>query len=302
MATITVFDAASLPADPGEGFVASATSSRLTLQYPATNYAEIYIGTGFAYASDGTPISGVVTGVELAVAGRVALTFADLAIRVPVVVDAILNNDAAALVRLLFGGNDLFWGSNGAEEINGLDGGDTMIALDGDDVVHGGLGADDVNGNIGQDNVFGDEGADIVRGGRGADTLDGGAGDDPHVNGNIGDDLVRGGSGNDTVYGGQGQDTLRGEVGLDLLSGDLGDDVLFGGSGADRFALRAGGGADRVADFNAAEGDRLLLSPGASYSFVTLNGYAGVRLSGGETLEFTGIAPSSATADWIVFG
>ena len=58
-------------------------------------------------------------------------------------------------------------------------------------------------------------------------------------------------------YGSTFADDISGGAGDDVLSGDAGDDTLTGGAGADRFIYSTGFGADRIADFNSAEGDTL---------------------------------------------
>lgn len=198
------------------------------------------------------------------------------------------------------GGADSLDGGAGADDLAGGTGNDFIRGLADDDVIDGGEGDDDVNGNTGADVVRGGDGADVVRGGQDNDYIFGGAGDDPHLNGNLGDDEVFGGDGRDTVFGGQGADMLFGEAGDDALSGDLGDDVLTGGAGADRFLVRAGGGLDRVADFNGADGDRVQLAPGTGYTIATLNADAAITLADGARLVLTGVAPG-ALGDWLVF-
>jgi Ca2+-binding RTX toxin-like protein len=202
----------------------------------------------------------------------------------------------------LFGapGNDSVDGGTGNDSIDAGADDDFVRGLDGNDTITGGGGNDDVNGNKGLDVVRGGEGADWVRGGQGNDTVYGESGEDPHVNGNLGDDWVYGGEGNDTAYGGQGDDRLYGEAGADYLSGDLGNDTLVGGPGADHFVFRAGAGRDQVSDFNAAEGDRVVLPSGTPYAVSALNGNAVIDLGGGHTLTLVGIGQMSA--DWIVFG
>jgi Ca2+-binding RTX toxin-like protein len=198
-------------------------------------------------------------------------------------------------------GNDRIFAGAGADTVEGRDGNDTVLGMGGDDQLSGGPGDDDVNGNAGNDVVNGDAGADTVRGGQGNDTVYGGAGDDPHVNGNRGDDLVYGGDGNDTVFGGQGNDTVYGDNGNDWVSGDLGNDVLYGGAGADRFLFRLGSGNDWAADFNFAQGDRIQLPTGTTYTLTSYQGQAMVTLSSGESLGLVGVAPSSFTSAWVVF-
>ena len=198
------------------------------------------------------------------------------------------------------GGIDSIDGDGGNDTILAGDGDDFVRALDDNDLVYGGAGADDVNGNQGQDVVYGDDGADSVRGGQGNDTVFGNEGDDPHVNGNIGADIVYGGNGNDQIFGGQNDDGLYGDAGNDTLSGDLGNDTLTGGAGADRFLFRPSTGADQIQDFNFAEGDRIALPAGTSYSFVTSGGATSISLGGTDILRLVGIT-SAGSASWIVF-
>ena len=198
-------------------------------------------------------------------------------------------------------GNDSIDGGSGDNSLQGGDGNDIIRGFDGNDTIDGGTGNDDVNGNVGNDLVSGGDGNDTVRGGQGDDTIDGGAGDDPHVNGNLGNDIVHGGDGNDTVYGGQGNDTIYGDAGNDSLSGDLGNDVMYGGAGADKFGFAKGGGADWIGDFNASEGDHVVLPTGTAYTVANYFGQVLITLSSGDTIGLAGVAYSSFSSDWISF-
>ena len=119
--------------------------------------------------------------------------------------------------------------------------------------------------------------SDVISCGSELDRIFAGSGDDI-VKGNRGDDAIDGGDGNDTLRGGRGQDLLIGGNGDDFLCGDFGIDTLIGGSGADTFALRAETAsgvanvflADRVVDFNAAEGDKIGLIGGLSAADMAL--------------------------------
>lgn len=150
-----------------------------------------------------------------------------------------------------------------------------LRGLEGDDRIIGSSGSDIANGNQGNDTIFGGEGDDFLRGGRDNDLLDGGPGNDV-LNGNLGDDTIRGGTGDDLIRGGQGNDVLYGDEGRDILIGDMGSDFLYGGADADDFILRAdvagtnAATADRILDFNAAEGDRIKLVNVADISDITL--------------------------------
>jgi hypothetical protein len=80
-------------------------------------------------------------------------------------------------------------------------------------------------------------------------------------------EVLTGRGGDDALSGMGGADTLRGGGGSDTLNGGMGGDQLWGGSGADQFVFQTVGesrvqvaGRDTIADFNAAEGDRLDLS------------------------------------------
>ena len=94
--------------------------------------------------------------------------------------------------------------------------------------------------------------------------------------GGEGDDLLDGLDGQDSLLGGEGNDELLGGAGDDTLIGGEGADRHIGGSGADRFAFEVGEDglkvmenvrlsdlgfeADVIEDFDAEEGDMLLLT------------------------------------------
>ncbi|MET0274755.1 MAG: hypothetical protein ABW360_17345 [Phenylobacterium sp.] len=105
--------------------------------------------------------------------------------------------------------------------------------------------------------------------------------------GGAGNDLLVGGAGADRLIGGGGDDTLSGGGGLDLLQGGDGDDRIEltaqataeGGAGADTFVIQApvalGDANIRlgvVADFQAAEGDRLVTARGEPVVVLPLPG------------------------------
>jgi Ca2+-binding RTX toxin-like protein len=114
----------------------------------------------------------------------------------------------------------------------------------------------DIIGTDGNDTLTGTEGMDTISGLAGDDLLFGRQLDDV-LRGNLGNDTLRGGIGFDSLFGGQGNDWLYGGEGDDEVNGNLGDDNLFGGPGGDRFVLS--NGIDRIEDFNAAEGDKVLV-------------------------------------------
>lgn len=115
-------------------------------------------------------------------------------------------------------GDDFLTGTEAANVIDALDGNDTVLSLGGNDRVAGGLGNDRMDGGAGADRMTGGQGNDLMLGGLGTDRLDGGEGDDQ-------------------------------------LNGGAGRDVLTGGAGGDTFVF---GNGDRVTDFNAGQGDRVV--------------------------------------------
>jgi Ca2+-binding RTX toxin-like protein len=183
-------------------------------------------------------------------------------------------------------------GTAGVDDLIGAQGADSLSAGDGNDRVLAGAGNDTVDAGTGNDSVLAQGGADSVVGGIGDDTLQG----------NGGNDSVSGGDGNDSMFGGKADDMLFGQAGNDTLSGDLGNDTLSGGAGADRFVLHAGGGADMVSDFSFAEGDRIGLSPGTSFTIGSAGSNALITLSTGDSIQLAGVSQASVTNDYIVFG
>lgn len=190
----------------------------------------------------------------------------------------------------------------------------------------------------GLDNLIaGGAGADTLDGGSGADTLIGGLGDDVYVVDSIGDTVIEGidagidevrttlstftlgdnverlvfqgggdavGTGNgldNWLAGNAGNDTLDGGDGNDTLLGGLGNDVLTGGSGADLFAFVSGDGQDTITDFDAAQGDRIGLAAGQSYSVDTnANGDAVIVYGTSDILTLVGIQPATVSSAWFV--
>lgn len=195
----------------------------------------------------------------------------------------------------------------GATEIHAGPGDDTITGGaeptylrgdEGDDRIVGGSAFDNINGNMGNDTCSGQDGDDWVVGGKNDDWLSGDAGDDI-VYGNMGDDFCQGGEGNDILRGGQDQDVLIGGAGADWLSGDRGSDTLTGGAGADVFHTFGDAGLDRVLDFSRAEGDRVMVDPGTTYSIAQAGEDTVITLGGGGQMVLVDVQAASLTGDWI---
>jgi Ca2+-binding RTX toxin-like protein len=200
-------------------------------------------------------------------------------------------------------GNDGLMGDASAETVNGGGGNDVIFGAggddylrgdDGNDQIYGGAGFDDINGNVGNDTEGGGAGPDWVVGGKDNDLLHGDEGGDI-VYGNLGDDTCDGGADADLVRGGQGNDVITGGTGNDWLSGDRGDDTLTGGPGADIFHSFGDAGIDRVTDFNLAEGDRVQLDPGTTYTVSQAGADTVIAMTGGAQLVLVGVQASSLT-------
>jgi Ca2+-binding RTX toxin-like protein len=175
---------------------------------------------------------------------------------------------------------------------------DYLRGDEGNDRIYGGLAFDDVHGNMGDDTVSGGAGGDWVVGGKDNDLLYGDDGDDV-VLGNLGADTCEGGAGGDVVRGGQGNDLVLGGAGADWLSGDIGEDTVTGGAGADIFHSWSEAGLDRVTDFSRAEGDRVNLLPGSTYSVSQVGADTVIDLAGGARMVLAGVQMTSLTGDWI---
>ena len=87
-----------------------------------------------------------------------------------------------------------------------------------------------------------------------------------------------------------------------VLSGDLGDDTITGGSGADTFHSWAGAGIDRITDFNRAEGDKVRLDPGTTWTTSQVGADTVVDMGGGNQVVLVGVQMSTLSGDWIGTG
>jgi len=188
-------------------------------------------------------------------------------------------------------------GGLAADTIGAVSGTNYLRGNEGNDSIVGGSGFDDINGNMGDDTGSGGLGDDWVVGGKDNDRLAGGDGRDI-VYGNLGADTGDGGAGDDTVRGGQQDDVLIGGPGNDWLSGDRDNDTITGGDGADIFHTFGEAGIDRVLDFNRAEGDRVLLDPGTTYTVAQSGADVTISMIGGQ-MTLVGVAMASLTGDWI---
>jgi Ca2+-binding RTX toxin-like protein len=213
-----------------------------------------------------------------------------------------------------YGGDDLIRGFGGSDTIYGGLGDDVIIAQgtgsssttastylrgdEGSDYILGGISFDDINGNMGNDTASGGDGVDWVVGGKDNDLLFGDAGNDL-VYGNLGNDTCEGGDGADIIRGGQENDVCVGGAGNDFVSGDKGDDTMTGGAGADVFHTFGEAGLDRVTDFSLAQGDRVQLDPGTTYTAAQVGADTVITMAGGGQMVLVGVLLSTLTPGWI---
>jgi Ca2+-binding RTX toxin-like protein len=261
------------------------------LALPSGTYTVTFSGGGFASSSQQVTVAGrnmkvdlvdPVTGGSTPPAGGVAGTTGP---------DQLVGGAGA----------DTLSGGLGDDTIAGGAGTSYLRGDEGDDQITGGGDFDDINGNMGDDTASGGEGGDWVVGGKDQDLLSGDGGNDI-VYGNLGNDTCDGGIGNDTVRGGQNEDILTGGAGDDWLSGDRGSDTITGGAGADIFHSSSGAGLDRVTDFSRAQGDRVMLDAGTSYSVSQSGADVVVDMGGGDRVVLVGVSMASLTDGWIFAG
>ena len=194
---------------------------------------------------------------------------------------------------------DILWGDDGVNELMGMDGADVLRGLSGNDTLDGGAGADTMEGGTGDDTYYVDNGADdvIEVAGQGADrvrtstsyslapgseveileTTDPTAATAISLGGNEYANIIIGNAGNNIIVGGAGLDTMWG--------GDGGD--VFVWHSITEMGSTLDANSDTVRDFNAADGDLMVLS------LIDADGNAG---NGDTAFTFIGDASNPFTA------
>jgi Ca2+-binding RTX toxin-like protein len=173
-------------------------------------------------------------------------------------------DDTQLFQSLVFGGDDVMFGSRQRDVLIGFAGRDQLGGFDGNDSLVGGAGSD---------TIYGDDGRDVLRGGVGLDWLWGGD-DDDRVFGDSGDDRIDGEQGNDVLVGGRGQDTLRGGRGADTFRYVALADSPQGSSRRD--FIRDFGDGDDVIDLRAIDAE-LTRAGGQPFTFIGEARFSGVE-------------------------
>ena len=299
----------------------TATLYRLETADGGSVQRHIFTGVGLTYDGLGRLAGGAeLTAYQITnAAGDMIFDFSGFHLPIAAVLDWAARSDNDTALRSLLLGEDTITGTALADQLKGFAGGDSISGGaggdtidggagtnylrgdDGDDSINGGSGFSDINGNQGNDTISGGAGGEWVVGGKDNDFLFGEGGNDI-VLGNLGADWCDGGDGNDTVRGGQENDIILGAGGDDWLSGDRGDDTLTGGFGADIFHSFGDAGVDRVTDFSRAQGDRVLLDAGTTYTATQLADDTVIDMTGGGRMILVGVTLASLTGDWITVG
>jgi Ca2+-binding RTX toxin-like protein len=92
---------------------------------------------------------------------------------------------------------------------------------------------------------------------------------------------------------------VAGAGGNDWLAGDRGNDTISGGAGADIFHTFGAAGLDRVTDFNAAEGDRVNVLAGTTYTVAQVGADTVIDMAGGNEMILVGVTLENLPAGWI---
>ena len=318
------------------GTASGQTATTFTISVGAE--VDQFTGTGFTFGGNGFPTAGTITDIHESFSGIVVFDINGANLPVAQFINFVATDANAAAKLTIFAGADLITGSDtidrlrgygGDDTINGGGGNDYIDGGDGNNIIHGGTGDDVIvvssgtnylRGDDGDDFILGGTGFDDINGNKGNDTIDGGpSGGDWLVGGqgndlitaeagggllygNLGDDTLIGSPGADIVRGGQGDDSLQGGAGNDFISGDRGNDTESGGPGADLFHGSQDAGIDRVLDFSQAEGDRVQLDPGTTYTLKQVGADTVIDMGGANQMILVGVQLTSLKDGWIFSG
>jgi serralysin len=323
--------------DLGPLAIGQVTSSTATSQeIRVGSVISQFFGVGFQFSGGGPPSAGTINRIVIATDAGLAYDISGLNLSASTFRGWVLAGDNASVKAGIFAGADSITGSGLDDHVRGFAGADTLNTGSGADFADGGEGDDQVFGGQGDDTIVdsgganylrGDDGADTIVGGvnfddingnMGNDTAAGGPGDDwvvggkdndllfgedggDLVYGNLGDDTCDGGNGADTIRGGQQNDSLSGGGGNDFVSGDRGDDTMTGGAGADIFYSFSQAGVDRVLDFSVAQGDRVQLEPGTTYTMAQVGADTVITMSAGSVV-LVGVSMSGLLGSSVFVG
>jgi serralysin len=151
------------------------------------------------------------------------------------------------------------------------------------------------------ENAIGGSGADSITGNALANSLQGSGGNDTIMAGS-GNDSVSDTSGQNYLRGEDGDDVINGGSGFDDANGNMGNDTVTGGAGADLFHGSQDAGIDKVMDFSLAEGDRVQLDPGTTYTLSQVGADTVLDMGAGNQMILVGVSMASLTPGSIFLG
>lgn len=108
------------------------------------------MGAGFVY-SDGAPVDGTIEDFTFKSLGSTELKATGLELPIGQLAADLANEDIKALQADVFGGKDIFVGSDERDAIYGYDGNDNIRGHGGADLIVGGRGTDRLRGDEGGD-------------------------------------------------------------------------------------------------------------------------------------------------------
>ena len=280
------------------GFNTTATST--TFGVDVSGQTTYFIGSGITYNALGIPNGGLINHIQEQVSGIVAYDITGFSIPATSFVQWAYADDNLAVKLAVLSGPDTIFGGPGDDLLRSYGGSDSLMGAFGNDTLDAGTGSDTVSGGAGDDVILASGGGSTyLRGDDGNDSILGGSSFDD-INGNKGNDTIDGGSGGgDWLVGGQGDDLIRAHAGQNILYGNLGNDTMSGGGGADVFHTFSGAGVDRVLDFHIAEGDRVQVDAGTTYTVTQVGADAVIDMGGGDQMILVGVQVSSLTGGWI---
>jgi len=205
---------------------------------------------------DGTPSSGVITGLSYKEDDKTLFSVSGVSVTVEQLYAFSDANNLAGLFQALLVGNDTMFAPSGSETLHGYDGNDVMLGGAGDDTLYGDNGNDLMSGGTGNDSLYGGVGADILSEGSsstgiyGNDRYDGGTGRDEVIYSATGPGVTVNLTNTGQQNTGQGVDTL---VSIENVLATAGNDQITGNAQSNW--ISTSGGNDTI---SAADGDDLI--------------------------------------------
>ncbi len=239
----TTVDLSALDLFSGFAKIADGTVTVLadgfSIALSASESVEVFGAFTFSGVNLNIPVSGTVTGIQLAVSGTPVLQLDGISVTLAAAL-AYSASQAAALAAwpLLLSGDDT---------INGSASADILIGYAGADTIDGGGGSDTVLYSDTTKSVVvtldGDQPVTVVVDGVDSDTIS----NIENVTGGGGNDELTGDGGDNVLVGGGGGDVLQGMGGKDVLDGDAGNDTVVYSDTSEAVVLALKAGADAKA-------------------------------------------------------